>query len=243
MQSFLIPILSILLLHPTFSYSSIHLHFNDFTYPPSKYLLIALYVSATVSGAGGTVVNKIWANYMRCLANSFGKWIFKILVIQYMNIQSAHQKEASSCYDCGTHEHCTKLLQRSKSRTSLVAQWLRICLPMQGTQVRALVWEDPTCHGATKPVRHNYWACALEPEATTTEPTCHNYWAHVLQLLKPVCLEPVLRNKRSPRTATKSSPCSPKLEKARAQQRRPNAAKNKINKIIKKKKSKGSNHL
>ena len=40
--------------------------------------------------------------------------------------------------------------------TSLVAQWLRICLPMQGTWVRALVQEDPTCRGATKPVRHNY---------------------------------------------------------------------------------------
>ena len=39
---------------------------------------------------------------------------------------------------------------------SLVAQWLRICLPMQGTRVRALVREDPTCRGATKPVRHNY---------------------------------------------------------------------------------------
>ena len=49
------------------------------------------------------------------------------------------------------------------SRTSLVAQWLRICLPVQGTHVRALVREDSTCCGATKPVRHNYWACALEP--------------------------------------------------------------------------------
>ena len=39
---------------------------------------------------------------------------------------------------------------------SLVAQWLRICLPMQGTRVRALVWEDPTCRRATKPVSHNY---------------------------------------------------------------------------------------
>ena len=39
---------------------------------------------------------------------------------------------------------------------SLVAQWLRIRLPMQGTRVRALVWEDPTCHGSTKPTRHNY---------------------------------------------------------------------------------------
>ena len=39
---------------------------------------------------------------------------------------------------------------------SLVAQWLRIRLPVQGTQVRALVQEDATCRGATKPMRHNY---------------------------------------------------------------------------------------
>ena len=68
---------------------------------------------------------------------------------------------------------------------SLVAQWLRICLSMQATRVQALVREDPTCRGATKPVRHNYWACALEP-------TSHNYWA--------CALEPVLRNKRSHRS-------------------------------------------
>ena len=42
------------------------------------------------------------------------------------------------------------------SGTSLVAQWLRIHLPMQGTLVQALVREDPTCCGATQPVRHNY---------------------------------------------------------------------------------------
>ena len=42
------------------------------------------------------------------------------------------------------------------SGTSLVAQWLRIHLPIQGTQVQALVWEDPMCRGATKPVHHNY---------------------------------------------------------------------------------------
>ena len=33
---------------------------------------------------------------------------------------------------------------------------------MQGTRVRALVREDPTCRGAAKPVRHNYWAHALQ---------------------------------------------------------------------------------
>ena len=45
---------------------------------------------------------------------------------------------------------------KSYSRASLVAQWLRIRLPMQGARVRALVWEDPTCRGATRPVSHNY---------------------------------------------------------------------------------------
>ena len=39
---------------------------------------------------------------------------------------------------------------------SLAVQWLRIRLPTQGTRVRALSQEDPTCCGATKPVRHNY---------------------------------------------------------------------------------------
>ena len=42
------------------------------------------------------------------------------------------------------------------TRASLVVHGLRIRLPMQGTQVRALVWEDPTCRGATRPVSHNY---------------------------------------------------------------------------------------
>ena len=79
-----------------------------------------------------------------------------------------------------------------KNGASLVVQWLRIRLPMQGTWVQALVQEDPTCRGATKPVRHNYWACSLEPAS-------HNYWAHVSQLLKPMCLEPMLCNKRSHR--------------------------------------------
>ena len=76
---------------------------------------------------------------------------------------------------------------------SLVAQWLRICLLMQGTQVRALVWEDPTCRRATRPMSHT---------------------------AEPARLEPVLRNKRGhdserpahrdeewpPLTATRESP-------------------------------------
>ena len=49
-----------------------------------------------------------------------------------------------------------KLIQEAMEGTSLVVQWLRIRLPMQGTRVRSLVREGPTCHGATKPVCHNY---------------------------------------------------------------------------------------
>jgi len=36
--------------------------------------------------------------------------------------------------------------------------WIRVCLPMQGTWVRSLVWEDFTHCRATKPVHHNCWA-------------------------------------------------------------------------------------
>ena len=93
---------------------------------------------------------------------------------------------------------------------SLVAQWLRIRLTMQGTRVWALVREEPTCHEATKPVCHNYWPCALEP-------TSHTYWARMPQLLKPVlhnkrshCKEKAAyHNKEYPLlAATRESPCA-----------------------------------
>ena len=58
----------------------------------------------------------------------------------------------STCNPYLESDHFLKL----HLRASLVAQWLRIRLLMQGTRVQALLWEDPTCRGATKPVRHNY---------------------------------------------------------------------------------------
>ena len=74
--------------------------------------------------------------------------------------------------------------------TSLVAQWIGICLPMQGTWFQSLVQEDPTRHGASKPMVHNYWARALEPAGC-------NFQVLMLKLLKPMRLEPVLHNERS----------------------------------------------
>ena len=54
----------------------------------------------------------------------------------------------------GTEPACG--MYQREGRASLVVQWLRIRLPMQGTWVLALVWEDPTCRGAARPVSHNY---------------------------------------------------------------------------------------
>ena len=79
----------------------------------------------------------------------------------------------------GTTEIFIKIhLWESKAKASLVVQWLRICLPTQGTPVQSLVWKDPPCHGATKSVCRNFRACTLQP-------TSCNCRVHVLQLLKP----------------------------------------------------------
>ena len=97
---------------------------------------------------------------------------------------------------------------------------------MQGTRIQALVQEDPTCLGATKPVRQNYWACALEP-------TRHNYWnprattteAHEPRARAPQQEKPPQWEAHTPQRRV--APTRRSLEKARARQWRPNAAKNK----------------
>ena len=97
---------------------------------------------------------------------------------------------------------------------------------MQETQIWSLVWEDPTCGGATKPVHHNYWTCALEPGS-------HDSWAHVLQLLKPACPRAcALKQEKPPQREAHSLqlegiPRSLQLEKACTQRPRPSAAKKK----------------
>ena len=47
---------------------------------------------------------------------------------------------------------------RMGHETSLVVQWIGICLPMQGTRVLPLVLEDLTCCGTTEPLSHNCWS-------------------------------------------------------------------------------------
>ena len=97
-----------------------------------------------------------------------------------------------------------KEILKKEFRASLMAQCLRIHLPMQRTWVWSLVREDPTCRGATKPVRH-YWACTLEPAS-------HSYWSP--RTWSPCSTTRKATSVRSPRTATKSSPNSQQLEKS-----------------------------
>ena len=102
----------------------------------------------------------------------------------------------------------------------------RIPLPMQETWVRSLIWEDPTCHGATKLTHHIYEARALEPRS-------HNYWAHVWHC-SPRALEPGSTPRKataiSPPLQLEGSPCSPQLEKSLHSNEDP--AQPKINKLI-----------
>ena len=88
------------------------------------------------------------------------------------------QREEGKSYDHLKRSPTPKnICKNATLGTSLVAQWLRSHLPLQRTRVRALVREDPTCRGATKPVHHNYLSLRsrahvpqrLSPRATTTE--------------------------------------------------------------------------
>ena len=82
---------------------------------------------------------------------------------------------------------------------------------MQGTQVRSLVQEDPTCHRATKPMHHNCWAQSRSYPARTPR-------ACAPQREKPPSEKPTPSTEQSPLTKTRGKP---------KKQQRPNTAKNK----------------
>ena len=55
--------------------------------------------------------------------------------------------------------------RKQNGGTSLMVQWLRICLAMQGIRVQSLVGEDPTYFRATKIVHPCVWARVPQPES------------------------------------------------------------------------------
>ena len=84
--------------------------------------------------------------YIHCLLKAVGQ--IRKFVAKMLHVAQLYQ------------ENC---IIKFTSWTSLVVWWIRLHLPMQGTQVPSLVREDPTCLGATQPVCHSYWA--HEPRA------------------------------------------------------------------------------
>ena len=87
----------------------------------------------------------------------------------------------------------------TKTTTSLVVQCIRLSLPIQGIWVPSQVLlEDFTCHGATKPMCHNYGGphayslCSTTREATAMRNPC--------TLMKTQCNQ---KKKKKPRTKQK----------------------------------------
>ena len=95
--------------------------------------------------------------------------------------------------------------------TSLMVQWVNIYLPMQRPQVQSLVQEDPTCHGATKPVHHS--PCAAATEACMPRHMLHSKKKPLQGEARALQLE--------------RRPCSLQLDKTHVQQRRPSVTRNK----------------
>ena len=56
----------------------------------------------------------------------------------------------------GVDEKLISSQSKKEMRASLVVQWKRILLPVQGTRVQSLLQEDPICGRATNSVHFNY---------------------------------------------------------------------------------------
>ena len=111
-------------------------------------------------------------------------------------------------------------------KASLGAQWKRRSLYRRGDQFHPwpLVWEDPTCHGATSPCATVLSLCsrAQEPQLLS-------------QALRACAPKQGKAPQRSPHTAEREEPLPAASRESLPQQQRPSTAKNK-NKNIKKKK-------
>ena len=68
-------------------------------------------------------------------------------------LQAVEHASNHNCHRCrvGPRPTSGKPISKEQPSTSLVAQRTQICLPMQGTWVRFLAWEDSTRRKATKP--------------------------------------------------------------------------------------------
>ena len=105
---------------------------------------------------------------------------------------------------------------------------------MQGTSVRSLVQEDPTCPGGTKPVHQTIEHVLWSRGATATESTCHDYGSSCTWHPRSATRDTTaVRRRHAPRL--ESRPHSPYLGEEPTQQQRPSTLGNKSVKLFLKK--------
>ena len=90
-----------------------------------------------------------------------------------------------------------------------MVQWLRTCLPMQGTWLQSLVWEDSTRHGANKPEHHNHWSLHAWSPCSATRQLTTMRSPHTTAREQP----PLAATRESPHTAFKTHLCHKELKK------------------------------
>ena len=76
--------------------------------------------------------------------------------LEKYNLPRPNQEDIENMNRPITSNAIETVIKNLPTGTSLVAQQLGIHLPVKGTGVRTLIQEDPTCHGATKPMHHSY---------------------------------------------------------------------------------------
>ena len=93
-------------------------------------------------------------------AESHGQCPQDLMSPEHAPSRWAGDKEGPEMESRKTRQHFSRapwnLATKERTGTSLVVQWIRIHLPKQETRDQPLVWQDPTCLGATTAVCHSY---------------------------------------------------------------------------------------
>ena len=111
-----------------------------------------------------------WSMLWQCmkLSERLPPELWQIWCAIYLSLALMHTcSKFKACYGLGKINSHTWI--------SLAAQWIQIHLPVMGTWVQSLAWEDPICHEATKPLCATIIELKLQNlQDTSTKPVCWN---------------------------------------------------------------------